>query len=732
MTLLRQTLACACAAAALAPGAAQALDLPPVNVAYRIEVELDPETRALKGREEIRWRNETGAPIAALPMHLYLNGFAHQATTWMRESAPRRPEEAKLLARNPDPWGYMEPLTITQRAEGVERDAAWRPIQPDDGNPFDRSLGEITLPAPAAPGDEVILTITFEGRLPEPMARTGGGRDYFLLGQWYPKIGVIEVPGVRRAPLVRSAARQFHGPTEFYAPFADYDVSLVAPAGWTIGATGRLQGEPAPRPDGRVTVQYKQRAVIDFAMVVGKHLVDRWEKHEPQGGGPAVDIRYITPPGTEHQIPRWHHGIAGALDVLGSRVGPYPYDVLTVVLPPDWASATGGMEYPTFITGGSGDPLFDHPLLARSHIVSTINIHEFGHQYFHGLLASNEQEEAFLDEGFNSYWENEITRAVYGDEASGGYILGRRMEGVELSALGIGFVADKIREPMRKRPTWLFADGTWGSQAYPRSAVTFATAATLFGQTTVDRVFAEYFRRFAFKHPDAEDFLAVAAEVGGTRFGAFCREAFGQDNVPDYAVTEVDVTPWQPPLGRIMTAEGPITVTRESRAHQHAEAGLPEDAREADGQVLVEITDPGWISVSGDEEKIGERTRVKRAPERGAPAPGYAAGKDYHESEVTLTGPGWATIPVVVELRFADGAVVRDTWDGRAAWRRYRVLRAAPLVEARLDPGRTIRLDAKPQNNALTVEPDGGFVADWGLWFGAAAEWMAGGLSLWL
>ncbi|AKT36351.1 M1 family metallopeptidase [Chondromyces crocatus] len=719
----------ACAAAALFPAEAEALELPAVAVTYRIEASLDPDTRGLLGTEEIRWRNDTGSPVTTLPLHLYLNAFAHQESTWMRESAPRRPGESELLARNPDPWGYMEPTSISQRVEGEARAASFRPIQPDDGNPLDRSLAEITLPVAVAPGEEAVLSIAFEGRLPEPMARTGGGRGYFLVGQWYPKIGVIEAPGVRHAPAARWAARQFHGPTEFYADFADYDVTFAAPSGWLVGATGRTVGEPTPRADGLVAVRYTQRAVIDFALVVGQHLTERWERHSPAGGGPTVDIRHVFPPGMEHEVPRWQQSIAGALDVLGSRVGPYPYDVLTVVQPPYWAMATGGMEYPTFITGGPGDPLVSHPLIAPLRLVEVVNIHEFGHQYFHGLLASNEQDEAFLDEGFNSYWEDEITRTIYGEAASSGYLFGRALEGVELSALRLGAMGGKIREPMRKRPTWLFEDGTWGLQAYPRSAVTFATAAALFGQETVDRVFAEYFRRFAFRHPDTEDFLQVAADAGGAEFEAFCREAFGQGRLPDYAVTDATVTPFKAPLGRIMTAEGPVTVTRESRA-QHPEMGLPDAAREADGLVTLEVLDPGWVS--DEEDRTGTVRRVKFTPEQRASSPGHAAGKGYFTSEVTLSGPGWSTLPVEVELRFADGVVVRDRWDGRAAWRRYRTLRGAPLVDARVDPGRKIRVDTTPQNNALSVEADGGFVKDWGLWLGAVSEWVAGGFSLWL
>jgi hypothetical protein len=719
------------------------LPLPETAIAYRIDASLDPASRALKGTEEIRWKNRTDEPLAVLPLHLYLNAFSHLRTTWMREAGPERFQARDFLSREPDPWGYIEAVSVRQRLADGERDASLRPIQPDDGNPLDRTLAEVTLAEPVPPGGEIVLSIVFEGRLPVPIARTGGvgsggaasgGRDFFLVAQWYPKIGVIEPAGVRHAPKARSAARQFHGATEFYADFADYDVSFATPEGWLIGATGRAEGDPQKDGSGASKVRYKQRAVHDFALVVGRGLADRWARYAPKGGGPAVDVRYIVTNGTEHQIPRWQKAVEGSLDVLGSRVGPYPYDTLTVVLMPFWASRTAGMEYPTLITGAPADPLWDHPLLARMYQPEAVIVHEFGHQYFYGLLASNEQEEAFLDEGFNTYWESEVMRAIYGDErderdeASSGYLLGRPVNGADLRALGLALTADIIVEPIRKRPAWLFREGTWGPQIYSRSAVTFATAAGLFGQEKVDKVFAEYFRRYVFKHPDADDFLAVAAEVGGPDFDAFCREAFDRERIPDYAVTDVTSEAWRSPLGRVMTAEGPVVVTAENR-EKLAEVGLPLEAREEDGRVLVEITDSGFTR--GGQSATGSITRSLVTPERGAPKPGYAPG-GFQESYVRIEGPGWDTLPVEVEIRFADGAVVRDQWDGKASWRKYRFIRKAPILDARVDRGGRIAVDVNPQNNGLAASPDGGFAADFGMWLGAAAEWLAGGLSLWL
>jgi hypothetical protein len=393
---------------------------------------------------------------------------------------------------------------------------------------------------------------------------------------------------------------------------------------------------------------------------------------------------------------------------------------------PFWASRTAGMEYPTLITSVPADPLMDRFPAKGLRFQEATAIHEFGHQYFYGLLASNEQEESFLDEGFNSYWEGEVLQALYGTEASGGMLLGRAFRFEDSRDMSLAASAGDIHEPMRKRPSWLYAPGTYGAQSYPRSAVTFRTAAELFGQDRVDKVFAEYFRRFVFKHPDTDDFLGVAAEAGGPEVGAFLREAFSREEIPDYKVVDLKTSKWQPPIGRVMTDKGPVVVTLENRATV-GEVGLDPEAREEDGRVLMEVTDAGWVR--GDQIGMGTIQRSVVTPESPATSKKDAG---YYESVARIEGPGWDNLPVDVELRFTDGAVVRDRWDGKSPWRKYWFLRGAPLKEVRIDPTRRIEVDVVPQNNSLATEPHGGFAADLGLWLGAFSQWLTGGISLWL
>jgi hypothetical protein len=224
-----------------------ALDLPETSIAYQIEVSLEPDTRMLDGRETIRWTNLSRGEIDRVPIHLYLNGFSHEDTTWMRTAMVERFQLDTLLDVWKDPWGWIEPESIRQG----EVELSWHPIAPDDGNPHDRSLIEVVLSAPVPPGETLVLDIDFEAKLPIPIARTGGYEDFFFVAQWFPKISMFETVGVRGATEDRWVAHQFHGVTEFYAEYADFDVRIGVPAGWAVAATGK--GGPEDEDDEGTT-----------------------------------------------------------------------------------------------------------------------------------------------------------------------------------------------------------------------------------------------------------------------------------------------------------------------------------------------------------------------------------------------------------------------------------------------------------------------------------------------
>ncbi len=708
---------------------AAALELPEVAIRYAIDVRFDPASREYSGREEIRWTNATDATIETLPLHLYLNAFSHEASTWIgEESRLRFGSLEALLREEPDPWGFIDVDTIVQVAcDGEEVLAPMRFVQPDDGNPLDRTLAEIQLPLPLAPGETATLRIGFAARLPYPIARTGGARDFFFFGQWYPKIGVIEPAGVRGADRARPAAHQFHAATEFYSDFADYDVTLRLPPGWLVGASGRPQG--ASSDEGLVAHRFVERAVHDVALVAGSSLGEATVRFQPEGGGPEVELRFLFPRGTEALVPRWRRATEAGLDTLGAAVGPYPYDHLTVVLPPAWADEVSGMEYPALITGGAADIADLHFPAASFRLKDGTIVHEVAHEYFYGVVANNEQEEAYLDEGFASYWQERSMERLFGADEFSSVVLGRPLSRTGFGRAALGSGGSSLREPIARAPSWLYEPGTTGLQLYIRPSQTFKTAANLFGRDLLDRVFREYFQRWAFRHPGFSDFLDVSREAGSEPLAAFLLEAFTTGRQPDFRIAAAEVSRWQAPLGRVPGPEGPLIVTGGTRGEVEP-ALRPREALEADGTVFVEVTDPGWTTRDTISRGGVERRFV--TPTRGEVAPGYENEEEaaVYESRVRVEGPGWQHLPVDVEFRFADGTVVEDAWDGRSPWRRYRFLRPAPLVEARVDPAGRIAIDIDETNDARRIEPDRRFAADWGNWLGMVAQWAIGALTL--
>ncbi|MHC4958509.1 MAG: M1 family metallopeptidase [Planctomycetota bacterium] len=325
------------------------------------------------------------------------------------------------------------------------KEGTMRYVSPDDGNRKDRTLAQVTLPQPVPPGETITLRIEFLSRLPRVQHRTGWSGDpdkpdslFFMVAQWFPKIAVL-----RRGPDGRSHwnARQFHRNSEFFSDYGVYKVSLRAPSGFVIGATGRRISGPLDNGDGTVTVIHEQADVHDFAWTASPHfdvhesiwsfdrfldeapeamagnireLWQRTARHlgvEPDAIKPQreVTMRLLLQPDHDRVAARFRNSAGASLACYGLWFGEYPYDVLTVVDPPEGGGAAGGMEYPTLITvwGDRTAPDYRRGM-------EGVTIHEFGHQYFYGLLGSNEFDEAWLDEGFTSFTTSRVSDVAYG------------------------------------------------------------------------------------------------------------------------------------------------------------------------------------------------------------------------------------------------------------------------------------------------------------------------------
>jgi len=494
---------------------------------YRIEVTLKPTTGQLLGKQMLLWTNTTPDPVYDLRFHTYLNAFRNTQSTFVGES------EGSHRGNQMEKWGYMEPSQIRiQRHEGPPVNdfsdasnhpdpaamagvtASWRYLQPDDGNRFDKTYGMVPLVEPLEPGDSIWVYFTFTAQLPAPpFARTGRVGDFFLVAQWFPKIAVFENGGW--------TDHQFHLNTEFYADFGVYDVFMTVPSDYVVGATGVPVSQTGTVDE--TTHYYHAEDVHDFAwtacpdFVVGERTVQ------------DVAVRALVHRSHEDQMKRHLDAAETAITSFQNNWGDYPYPNLTVVDPAPGAEGAGGMEYPTLITAGSAAHT---PAGLRD--LEVVIIHEFGHQYWYGLLASNEFEEAWLDEGINTYTELLIMDEVYGGVVDLAGLVIRDVDVTRMIYAGGSNIEPTVM------PAWQhYSNQSYGINAYHKPGLALMTLHNHLGGEMMRDILRAYVSRFRFTHPTTADFIAVANEVSGEDLSWFFEQALFSRAELDYAVDEV-------------------------------------------------------------------------------------------------------------------------------------------------------------------------------------------------
>lgn len=231
-------------------------------VSYAIDASLDAAKHQAAGKEHMTWRNRSDRPVSHVYFHLYLNAFANDGSTWFTErrvlTAHGRSRGNARLKKGE--WGWIHLQQVQQDGTALK----WSFVQPDGGPKTDETVVRIDLARPVPAGGTLALDIDFLSQLPRVVERTGWWGDFNLVGQWFPKIGVLELPGERGATQVRWNVHEFHFNSEFYADFGSYDVHVTVPSDYTVGAVGQLQGAPVAK-DGRTTYHFTQADVHDFA-----------------------------------------------------------------------------------------------------------------------------------------------------------------------------------------------------------------------------------------------------------------------------------------------------------------------------------------------------------------------------------------------------------------------------------------------------------------------------------
>lgn len=604
---------------------------------YDLQVRLEPAEKKLTASGSIRFTNRTSLPIDALWWHLYLNAFRNDRSTFMRESHGGRLRGASFERGQ---WGWIEVrrlATLPAAGEGAAEDLlAGRTFEhPDDDNAEDRTVMRTPFARPVPPGGTIAVQVAFEAVLPKVFARSGWGGTFFMVGQWFPKLGVPEVTADGGRPVLRWNCHQYHANSEFFADYGHYRVAITVPTGYEVGATGARIAEAAA-PDGQVTLTYEQDRVHDFAFAVDPRFLRRERTFDPDVEVSAAETReasdllalpasavrlgpvkvtLLVQPEHDADVDRYFRAALAGIKWFGLWYGAYPYPTLTIIDPPRTAEGAMGMEYPTLITGGTSWP--SPPELP---VPEAVTVHEFGHQYWYGLVGTNEFEESWLDEGFNTYSTGKVLDRAYGDFTYAPSLLGVPLmpwfSGVRLDQLATHRIGSHLRSTVDAvvRRAWEYRDAaSYRVNSYPRSGLVLRGLEQELGHSRMARAMRLHHLLGRYRHPKTADFIRAVESVAGRPMGEFFERTVRTAGDVDYAVTELDSDRARTP------------------------AGVFDDGRE----VTIE------------------------AAARGREAERY-------ETTVYVERLGEVAWPVELEVRFEDGTRQSEHWDGGDRWMRYR------------------------------------------------------------
>jgi Peptidase family M1 domain len=509
-------------------------------VAYTIDAKLDPTKHTIAATENLTYKNLTGKPQQTFPFHMYMNAFQPQSTfmTEVRRSGTRGNDpNAEWDAK------HFGSVTIDKlEAEGSgDLTSKMEFIHPDDDNAADRTVFQVSLAQPIAPGASATFHITFHDQLPEVVERTGYKHDFDMVGQWFPKVGVWWKD--------KWNCHQFHANSEFFADFGTFDVKITVPQNEIVGAAGDLVST-VKNSDGTQTLAYHSEDVHDFSWAASPSFTvkeDSWDG--PQG---PVAIHVLMSPGNMSSLDRYVGAVKGSLRLFNEWYGPYPYDRITVVDPPHGGIDAGGMEYPTLITAGTAWNMPRGALVPEG-----VTEHEFGHQYWYGMVATNEFEEAWLDEGINSYTEIKVMDELYGRNTSTLNFPFAQMG--EPGQQRITYLGSPDSDPIA-RFAWKYRNSnSYGSITYGKTATVLLTLEQVIGEDTLRQAIHTYFMRYRFTHPTGEDFLKTLEEVSGKDLRWYFNQAIYGTNVFDYEVNDVHSDPlkwWDTSMAHPKPADG--------------------------------------------------------------------------------------------------------------------------------------------------------------------------------
>lgn len=522
------------------------------EVSYTINVKLDDEKHELFADESIEYINNSPDELSFIYFHLWPNAYKNNGTALAKQILESGSK--KFYYASEDDRGYIDGLQFQVNGKNVE----W------EYDSIHIDICKIKLNEPLKSGERITITTPFHVKIPKGVfSRLGHIGQSYQVTQWYPKPAVYDQYGWHQMPYLNQG--------EFYSEFGSFDVSITLPENYVVGATGDLvNGERElewlnhkaeetekiesfpkvndtlpvssngpdmlfpPSSNESKTLRFKQSRVHDFAWFADKRYhVLKGEVELPHSKRKVTTWAMFT----NNEAHLWKKSIEYLNDAVyyySLWNGDYPYHHATAV---DGAlSAGGGMEYPNITVIGESRTAF---------LLELVIMHEVGHNWFYGILGSNEREHPWMDEGLNSFNENRYIRTKYPQALILGAPSDKKvMQTFDLarwkakSQYYLGYLINARRgmdQPI-ELPAAEYSQMNYGTIVYYKTAIVFDYLMAYLGEDVMDRAMRKYFETWKFKHPYPGDLRKILEEESGKNLDWFFDDMINTTKKLDYKI----------------------------------------------------------------------------------------------------------------------------------------------------------------------------------------------------
>ena len=512
------------------------------TVNYNINVTLDDENHTLKGMEYIDYFNNSPNDLEFIWFHIWPNAYKDNTTALAKQKLENG--STILHFANEKERGYINQLDFKVNGETVHWEYHYEHID----------ICKLFLNKPLKAGQSIRISTPFFIKIPDAkLSRLGHVEQSYMITQWYPKPAVYDKDGWHPMPYLDQG--------EFYSEFGSFDVSITLPNNYTVGATGDLQNQEEierlnelakitdtitkfpddmsfPKSNKKTkTLRYKQKNVHDFGWFADKRYhVLKGEVKLPKSKEKVTLWTMFT----NNEADLWKNSLEYMHDAIyyySLWNGDYPYKHCSAV--DGTISAGGGMEYPNITVIGESRNKFR---------LEEVIMHEVGHNWFYGILGSNERDHPWLDEGLNSFYELRYMRLKYPKYN----ILTNEMPNFLKKTLDLENYTNKqiMGELMYLMNTWTgkdqpielhsakYSEMNYGGIVYSKTAIVFDYLMAYLGEEIMDQCMKTYFKRWRFKHPQPEDLRIIFEEISGKNLSWFFDDLIKTTKKLDYAIID--------------------------------------------------------------------------------------------------------------------------------------------------------------------------------------------------